>query len=422
MAPRVKKAGRKILDSDTDDLNSKHAEVQSSVTRRKARGRPPGTGNRVAKLTPRTTRAASKDITGTGLSTRNLSLPGPSQGLQQPVRASTHHGGDHDDLRIVTRTRERSNTTGSGNMAANTSLTRSAAEEIPGTQLTTVLRIKHDTADYSAIDELSMAEADINLVTDRSATSDVLTRRRLGELNKRHKNLKTRHRNLREAGVKSAEANFDRLKKQTEGNIAVSNRLILQLKEDLAIQTTLAEQGGSLRQQLERSEANAERLKALVDTLTADLTAARQEISTLSVKLSASRNAEPSAQKSAFEPNVALNNSEMIQIAQAKEYLYGDLTGLIVRGMSQGEDEDTFDCIQTGRNGTLHFKLVSELGGASDSYDDVQLTYKPQLDQSRDQGLYQLLPDYLVEEITFCRSHASKFYHRVIRSLSEGGS
>lgn len=38
--------------------------------------------------------------------------------------------------------------------------------------------------------------------------------------------------------------------------------------------------------------------------------------------------------------------------ALAKERLYADLTDLILRGVKQEEMEDTFDCIQTGRNGS----------------------------------------------------------------------
>ena len=40
------------------------------------------------------------------------------------------------------------------------------------------------------------------------------------------------------------------------------------------------------------------------------------------------------------------------QVAQLKEELYADLTGLILRGVERTEDEDVYDCIQTGRNGS----------------------------------------------------------------------
>lgn len=130
-------------------------------------------------------------------------------------------------------------------------------------------------------------------------------------------------------------------------------------------------------------------------------------------------------------------NADVVKIAQAKEDLYGDLTGLIVRGLQRDGDEDIFDCIQTGRNGSkssfngrrgtkligvfaaLHFKLALDPLEEVDNYEDVQYTYRPQLDPQRDEALMEVLPDYLVEEITFPRTHASKFYTRVTKSLTE---
>lgn len=56
---------------------------------------------------------------------------------------------------------------------------------------------------------------------------------------------------------------------------------------------------------------------------------------------------------------------------------------------------------------------------AAESYEDVQFTYRPQLDSSRDGDLIEVLPDYLTEEITFPRHQASKFYARIIKSLME---
>ena len=40
------------------------------------------------------------------------------------------------------------------------------------------------------------------------------------------------------------------------------------------------------------------------------------------------------------------------QVAQLKEDLYSDLTGLILRGVERGSEADVYDCIQTGRNGS----------------------------------------------------------------------
>jgi len=43
----------------------------------------------------------------------------------------------------------------------------------------------------------------------------------------------------------------------------------------------------------------------------------------------------------------------------------------------------------------------------------------PQLDHSRDRDMMELLPDYLVGEITFPRSQAARFYARVVKALTE---
>jgi hypothetical protein len=71
-------------------------------------------------------------------------------------------------------------------------------------------------------------------------------------------------------------------------------------------------------------------------------------------------------------------------------------------------------------NKALHFKLALEAGeDGSDHYNNAQFTYRPQLDVDRDGDLMQMLPDYLVEEITFPRTQASRFYSRVNKSLTE---
>ena len=56
---------------------------------------------------------------------------------------------------------------------------------------------------------------------------------------------------------------------------------------------------------------------------------------------------------------------------------------------------------------------------AAESYEELQFTYRPQLDDDRDSDLIEVLPDYLTEEITFPRHQASKFYARVIKALTE---
>lgn len=67
----------------------------------------------------------------------------------------------------------------------------------------------------------------------------------------------------------------------------------------------------------------------------------------------------------------------------------------------------------------LHFKLSIETDISGDGFEEAQVTYQPQLDPSRDSGLIDVLPDFLIEEITFPRPQAAKFFSRVTKALME---
>lgn len=67
----------------------------------------------------------------------------------------------------------------------------------------------------------------------------------------------------------------------------------------------------------------------------------------------------------------------------------------------------------------MHFKLAIANENSDENLDEAEFMYKPQLDERRDSKLIEILPDFLVEEITFPRPHAAKFYARVLKSLTE---
>lgn len=64
----------------------------------------------------------------------------------------------------------------------------------------------------------------------------------------------------------------------------------------------------------------------------------------------------------------------------------------------------------------LHFKLTVSKD-PEESYDDVEFTYTPKLDDSRDRDLIELLPEYLTEELAFSRMNAAPFYARIMDTL-----
>jgi hypothetical protein len=132
-------------------------------------------------------------------------------------------------------------------------------------------------------------------------------------------------------------------------------------------------------------------------------------------------------------------------LVKQKVDLYSDLTNLVVLGMKKNDDdEDVYDCLQTGRNGSksfvtpyhfyhpsplplkitilmtypaLHFHLTVAAG--TGSYEDTEFIYQPLLNEQRDKELLDLLPDYLTEDICFPRGHAAKFYCKVVDSMSK---
>ncbi|KAK3398545.1 putative MAM1 protein [Sordaria brevicollis] len=280
--------------------------------------------------------------------------------------------------------------------------------------------------------------------THTANSDEVELRRKLGEMTQKYEALELKYRDLREVAVKEAERNFDRLRKQSEERTAASDQLIAALKSELSSHKEAARENARVQKQLEASESQLFTLNAKVAELTSSLTKSKTEINALNIKLTASRQAEAAAVAKIGQPQMpgsAIKNkqngnrvnteaiAQATQQAQLKEDLYSDLTGLIVRGVKRDQQsgEDVYDCIQTGKNGTLHFKLAHisantahvDADETTQIFDEDQFHYMPQLDTNRDRALIDLLPDYLVEEITFPRQHAAKFYSRVNKALTE---
>jgi hypothetical protein len=116
---------------------------------------------------------------------------------------------------------------------------------------------------------------------------------------------------------------------------------------------------------IETQTAEISRLQAKVAQLTSSLAEAQTENKTLSTKLAANRTTAASIENingrvpgSAAKPNrgvIMMGSVEVAQaaqMAQLKVDLYSDLTGLVILGVKREAEEDVYDCIQTGRNGS----------------------------------------------------------------------
>ena len=120
-----------------------------------------------------------------------------------------------------------------------------------------------------------------------------------------------------------------------------------------------------LKMKLDAQTIDMAALKAQLAQIRLSLSEAQSENKTLATKLAANRVAAASVESAnAKVPSSAakanggirmIGTAEAAQVAQAshlKEDLYSDLTGLIVRSVKREAEEDIFDCIQTGRNGS----------------------------------------------------------------------
>jgi regulator of replication initiation timing len=213
----------------------------------------------------------------------------------------------------------------------------------------------------------------------------------------------------------------------------------------------------SMKKELAALSKDNARLTADNKKLTDSLTTTQNESKTLSNKLAAARSSTQAEQKTVPGSAVKSRSNGVVlpgtaeaakeaQLAKQKVDLYSDLTNLVILGMKRNEEEeDVYDCLQTGRNGStstfsldpslalhllplpsstdecitaLHFHLT--VSSSSDSaYEDVEFVYQPLLNEQRDKELLDLLPDYLTEEICFPRGQAAKFYCKVVDSMSK---
>ena len=192
-------------------------------------------------------------------------------------------------------------------------------------------------------------------------------RRKLGDVTRKFENVELKYQNLKEVGIYEATANFDRLKQQCDATTAASNELVASLKKELEAQAPLVSESRKATKDLQNRDTELSSLKQKNAELTSSMTTAQNEIKALQAKLAASRaasvlaeTANTKAPVSAAKPEtkvrtIVSGSAEAIQAAQTaqmKEDLYSDLTGLIIRSAKRTGEGDTFDCLQTGRNGS----------------------------------------------------------------------
>ncbi|KAL1305040.1 hypothetical protein AAFC00_001981 [Neodothiora populina] len=296
----------------------------------------------------------------------------------------------------------------------------------------------------------SVSDTERRLLTDHSSTTATATAKKLQDMTRRYDDMRIKYESLQEIAQNAAESNFDRLKKLSDEKTRDANALIASLQkqvQDLRKSTSQVTSESARRQsRISQLETTNEKLREDHKSSTASLAEAQNEIKSLNARLDAARKTAHQSDKLPTSSSgttasrsaaaaAALNNTsnangpEALKHAALKEELYRDLTGLIINSVKRRDDEDEFSCIQTGRNGTLHFHLTISNDSSSanpktptskaQSYEDTEFAYEPLLDEQRDRELIDVvLPDYLAEEICFPRGHAVKFYTKVVESMT----
>lgn len=187
-------------------------------------------------------------------------------------------------------------------------------------------------------------------------------RRKLGDMTRKFENVDLKYRNLKEVGINEANSNMEKLRRQCDATVQASNELIASLKKELITQAPQVQEAQKLKKQMQNQDNEVNKLRETADELGKSLLMAQNEIKALQAKLVAARappveQSKPpaSVKKSSIQRPLAIASAEAAQAAQSaqmKEDLYSDLTGLIIRGVQRTKDGDSYDCLQTGRNGS----------------------------------------------------------------------
>jgi HD-GYP domain-containing protein (c-di-GMP phosphodiesterase class II) len=145
------------------------------------------------------------------------------------------------------------------------------------------------------------------------------------------------------------------------------------LKKELTAQRTLAAESKTLRSQIATLQAENQRVITEQKSLTSSLQTSQNEVKALSNKLSAARTntqtetttkVPGSAMKdrnqrgNSAAATASAKHDDEKHIMKLKEDLYSDLTNLLVHNVKRLEDQDIYDCSQTGRNGSKYLLFV----------------------------------------------------------------
>ncbi|KAK6509914.1 hypothetical protein TWF481_004636 [Arthrobotrys musiformis] len=222
--------------------------------------------------------------------------------------------------------------------------------------------------------------------------------------------LKLKYEKLRRLQTDDADAIHAEQFKALEERDRASQRIIENLKAELNSRSI------SL-QQLQKKDERIQELEKQNSLMEGKIERLLQDHAVLSAKLETARNIgkTPSNNPKAIAPGGTSK-----EFSQHRENLYSDLCGLIVVNVKSDEDGGIeYDCLSTGKNGALHFKLQLDAEDDEDEVDDdgPYFTYNPMLERGRDERLIAVLPPIFRDEMNFKRTRGVDFYLQLMQSL-----
>lgn len=248
--PVAEPAAPAVSDSEPDldmfDKSDLQAAARTISTTKKPRGRPPGTASKITKPAQRATRRGGKEklqavpeavaqpdtagkATGSGTNaTRKAQQMAPDEtvtfeDIEGPSSVPA------TDVKKGTRGRPKKSNGDTSVLAPESAVKRRGRPprqpetpivEVPETQHEDPMEL--DPVLEESEDDNAGAVPDVETIVPWSSydTTDDSTRRRLEDLTRKYAALESSHRDLREVGVREAERNFERLKKQAEERTA----------------------------------------------------------------------------------------------------------------------------------------------------------------------------------------------------------
>lgn len=188
-------------------------------------------------------------------------------------------------------------------------------------------------------------------------------RRKLNDITKKFDSLNLKYQNLQELGKTSADTNFEKLKRASDDKAKDAAQVIASLKKEIAelrkpSNLKDAAEVAGLQKEVASLTATNAKVTAENTALKATVQTAQNASKSLEAKLVAARQQISASQDTKAPVSTATSRSVAGTVPEAqktwkmKENLYSDLTGLLIQNVRQKDNEDQFDCIQTGKNGS----------------------------------------------------------------------